>query len=568
METDLYKKYKVGKVKEMPELNPLSFILRKAEIGENVTDLEMDWLKQNKLFDTIAVIKEKQLYEAQIRKQLNNEILTLKVQERKFHNIHINPTLDSANAFLLYKISSRERLSRDELKYDYGTYNRLLKFLKMLKKLGFQEGSIPFYKVTEGILAKILKKEYLDSSEVDYLYSNGFFLLTSFLSYQLTPLTEKYEIKSSFDSKKSLYILYILQKVDNGQWLSEKEVNFLKESKLDCLLELQDLASFNHLKKKYKATSSDEVSLKCNLYKVLKKLDASLPLTESDINFLKKRKLIETLKFNYKKETDQLRSKIARNEKLNRKDVKWCEEYNFSEIVSKWLIKMFDVKPDNCTINSELFPILKKLAFNERLADSDVVYLEGENLMKRSNKIFIAHHRLEALFYEDKFKKTKDHWCLVNSSASWRKAILPKNALKQTDGLKFKQIKPARLRAALLTTRGGTLRDLEKLSLAEECALEAIKHFPDSHNPYTLMGALCYQTGRHGEGDSWFAKAEALGASSNSLDSEIKKILRKNRDQKLIDHLLKKDPVRFKWVKEMFSQKKRSKSKPKAFKSN
>ena len=114
----------------------------------------------------------------------------------------------------------------------------------------------------------------------------------------------------------------------------------------------------------------------------------------------------------------------------------------------------------------------------------------------------------------------------------------------------FRLVRPLYARAALFTTRGGAFRDIEYLIEAEKCALEAIKHFPDSHNPYTLMGALCYDSGDYAEGDKWFEKAIKRGAKPHDQDSEIKRILRKKQNPELIAHLLKKDPKRFAWVKD------------------
>ena len=273
-------------------------------------------------------------------------------------------------------------------------------------------------------------------------------------------------------------------------------------------------------------------------------------MPEPDINYLKKRKLFETLKFAYKKETDSLIHKIEQGQGLRPDDVAWCEEHDFVEIVFLWLKMDYEVELRKDTPESPLYLILKKLEAGNRLNDDEVVWLETKKLLHSPSKIYIAYHTLEAQFYEKEYKRTKDHWKLASASAHWRKAEKPKWALKQTDNLDFKQIKPAKLRAALLTTRGGALRDINSLDEAENCALEAIKHFADSHNPYTLMGALCYQTGRFGEGDKWFEEACKRGAEPRDQDAEIKRILRKKYDQALIDHLLKKEPVRFAWVKD------------------
>ena len=104
----------------------------------------------------------------------------------------------------------------------------------------------------------------------------------------------------------------------------------------------------------------------------------------------------------------------------------------------------------------------------------------------------------------------------------------------------------------MLTTRGGALRDINRLEEAKNCALEAIEHFPDRHDPYTLMGALCYDKRSYEEGDQWFEEAVKRGAKFDDQDAEIRRILRKMKGQErkeLIDHLLKKDPSRFSWVK-------------------
>jgi hypothetical protein len=105
----------------------------------------------------------------------------------------------------------------------------------------------------------------------------------------------------------------------------------------------------------------------------------------------------------------------------------------------------------------------------------------------------------------------------------------------------------------LLTTRGGALRDFGNLTDAEKCALQAIAYWSKSHNPYTLLGAICYGTGRHVEGDRWFDEARKRGATERDVDAEIKRVLQKIKDKKelqaLIDYLINKDSRRYAWVK-------------------
>lgn len=59
---ELYKKYKVANsnYENLPTLNPLSFILRKAELGHNLTESEKNWLKQHQLFEALSTIENQE----------------------------------------------------------------------------------------------------------------------------------------------------------------------------------------------------------------------------------------------------------------------------------------------------------------------------------------------------------------------------------------------------------------------------------------------------------------------------------------------------------------------------
>ena len=99
-------------------------------------------------------------------------------------------------------------------------------------------------------------------------------------------------------------------------------------------------------------------------------------------------------------------------------------------------------------------------------------------------------------------------------------------------------IKELKLNAALLTTRGGALRDIGELDKAEDCARQAIKLYQKSYHPYTLLGAICFQTGRYSEGQLWFEEARKFGAPENSEIDEILGVLKKLKDKKEKEKLL------------------------------
>jgi tetratricopeptide (TPR) repeat protein len=205
-----------------------------------------------------------------------------------------------------------------------------------------------------------------------------------------------------------------------------------------------------------------------------------------------------------------------------------------------------------------LYSILQKLEQDERIEPQDVAWLQENELFY--DKIRTKYHIIEADFYQQELKRTGNQWNLVNASSHLRKADKSKLALQLTNNLPLNKIEDNKLKSALLTTRGGAFRDFDKLDDAEICARQAMKYQPDSHHPYTLMGAICYQQGKYFEGDKWFSEAIKRGAKPLDMDSEIKSVLKKTNDQKqrqeLVNYLLKKDSYRYAWAKDYLKKQK------------
>ncbi|MCC3418733.1 MAG: hypothetical protein JGK28_12405, partial [Microcoleus sp. PH2017_07_MST_O_A] len=345
--------------------------------------------------------------------------------------------------------------------------------------------------------------------------------------------------------------------------------------------EIEQTRHFAVLKVKYKATTYEDSSLSSHLYKVLKKIDLDNQLGEQDINFLKKRKLTETITLALDKYAASLKSKIQSGEPLSEADIDWlqkngredvitfAEKTRFAALKSKYEVSDYKDK----TPSSPLYAILQKLDKGERLEPTDVAWLEenkieasqpsnsyygwqeerryqGQRLF--SGKIFTAYHKIEALFYEQEYKNTGNKWNLPNASSHWRKAEQPRSALKLTENLEFDKIKENKLKSALLTTRGGAFRDINKLDDTEKCALKAIEYQPQSHHPYTLMGAICFERGQFLEGERWFNEAIKRGASPRDQDAEMKRVVKNAKNGKrreVVEYLLKKDPQRYAWAK-------------------
>jgi hypothetical protein len=553
VKTDLYEKYKAGHYKGMSALNPLSFILRKAELGKNLTSSEWQWLDQHQLTETQAIIKDQEYYRDSLLKEIRRELLELKKNRFVYFSVTTIPAVDSETALILYKVNAQERVTDSEFRFVRSDYHRFLDFNQRKQKHGIRE-DIPFDHDAEKILLKLEHQTPLCAADIEWLRNHNAHSFLETLENQFSRLQNKYKaiVQDGLNADDLFALCHILQKLEENKLPGQAEIQYLKELGLTETLEMIQQIEFSKLKAKYRATQIQDNSITHHLYKVLKKLESGLSLPEPDVNYLKKRKLHETVKFAYKKEADSLIHKIEHGQGLRPDDIAWCEEHNFREIVFQWLKSDFGIEDRRDSPESPLYAMLNKLTANNRLADDEVVWLEGENLFHSKSRIYITYHALEAQFCENEFQRTKGYWHLVNASAHWRKAEKSRWALKLTDNLNFEHIKPAKLRAALLTTRGGALRDINEPIEAEHCALDAIKHYPDSHNPYTLMGALCYDSGCYGEGDRWFEEAIKRGAQPHDQDAEIKRILRKKNEQEreeLIDHLLKKDPRRFAWAK-------------------
>ncbi len=328
------------------------------------------------------------------------------------------------------------------------------------------------------------------------------------------------------------------------------------------------------------------------------KIEAGELLSEADIDWLRKNGQTETLAFWIdEKYAASLKSQIEVGKQLSEGDIDWLKNNGREDVIIfarqfakekeyfAILKKKYDVSEYKDQLPScPLYAILQKLKKGERLEEMDVAWLQ-ENEVEESqprysyysyygerrsqgNKLFngkirIAYHKIEATFYEQEYDRTGNKWNLPNASSHWRKAEKPRRALEVTENLNFNTIKENKLKSALLTTRGGAFRDLykldelydrdlHKLDDAEKCARKAIEYQPQSHHPYTLMGAICFERGQFVEGERWFDKAIKRGASPRDMDAEIKRVVKNadnNKRRQVVEYLLKKDPKRYAWAK-------------------
>ncbi|MEG4530336.1 hypothetical protein [Microcoleus sp. D2_18a_D3] len=633
----LKSKYQATKYEDSSPSSLLYLILRKADLECAITDFEWDWLLNQELLETIKAIEQEPLHKAEERTKLDANFSQLKSKFKVAR--HRDLRLSSPLYPILWKLDSENQLTDLEVKYlqQQGLTETVAIVQEMARfaalKAKYQATEYPDCSL-DSPLYQILKqldaREILSDVEANWLFNNQlvdtleiFWQQKAVREAKFAQLKDKYKASEYPKTSVSSPLYPILKNLEADKQLSESELNWLEEHQLSetlsIVLEIEQQRHFAQLKVKYKATTYEDSSLSSHLYKVLKKIDLESQLGEQDINFLKKRKLTETITlaldkyaaslkskiqsgeplseadfdwvkqngrddvitFAIEKYVASLKSKIQSGEHLSEADIDWlkqngredvitfAQEKEFSALKSKYDVSNYKDRAPS----SPLYAILQKLDKGERLEPTDVAWLEenkieasqpsysyygwqeerryqGQRLF--SGKIFTAYHKIEALFYEQEYKNTGNKWKLPNASSHWRKAEQPRSALKLTEHLDFDKIKENKLKSALLTTRGGAFRDINKLDDTERCALKAIEYQPQSHHPYTLMGAICFERSQFSEGERWFNEAIKRGASPRDQDAEMKRVVKNAKNGKrreVVEYLLKKDPQRYAWAK-------------------
>ena len=574
----LKRDYQATKHDDDSSLSPLYPILMKLERREQLIASEIEFLTNNQLFDTIEIYQkvdqkreqERNFRERKIKlykkQELQNLVCREKTEQGKKASIFLQLKLDyqatkhddySSSSPLypiLMKLDRHELLIASEV--EFLKNNQLFDTLEIYQKRDSERIASQQKAEAERIASQQKAKEKIKAEKhhtilkqletgkrlntLDGQWLKKHQLLETFAIFQereavhrneLSQLQDKYKASKHQDSSTSNKLYKILQKLESKQKLSQVYIDWLKKQGLTDTIaiaeEIQEQKHFAALKSKYQATQYKDLSLSSPLYQILKKIDSGKQPSNAEVNWLSNHSLHQVIE-------------IAKERELQKHFTSLKAKYNVSDYKDK-------------STSSNLYLILQKLDKQERLEATDVAWLTENKLFYPNEKITIEYHRIEAIFYEQEFQRTKNEWNLPSASSHWRKAGEAQIALKLTDDLDWDRIKDKKLKSALLTTRGGAYRDIQQLNKAEKCAKGAIEYQPDSHHPYTLMGAICYERGQYLEGDSWFNEAIKRGANPRDMDSEIKRVVRNSKDEnkrrEVVEYLLKKDPSRYAWAK-------------------
>jgi hypothetical protein len=441
--------------------NPLSYILRKAELGYNLNSIEWEWLEQQQLNKTIENIRQQESYRDELRQLLISE--RSEIGYRDFITSFTVPDINSCLLFVLYKVSAQEKLTVNDIdeackenghRTKLNAYNERIDYIRLKNKYEIIE-ELPYSADILRIISKIDVEKKLSVLDIEWLIEHNVYSIFAALKSEISRLQEKYcAIGQGDNFSVTLYLS--LQKLEENRGLTDQDIVFLKSNQLNKTIEIAQKLKFAYLKRSYKASQIEDSSPDHHLYNLLKKIRDGLLLNEPDINYLKKRKLTETIDLAFKPQRQLLENKIRSGKDLSSEDQAWCEKYQFNDLLFMALKAKYGVLDySDLSTQSPLYSILQKLEQDERLSDVNIVWLEGEKLFKPINKIFTRHYELEAVFAEHEYQRTKNKWFLVNASSYWRKADEPEKALRLTEQIDFNKIKEAKLKQALLTTRGG-----------------------------------------------------------------------------------------------------------------
>ncbi|MEH2351296.1 MAG: hypothetical protein V7K55_25480 [Nostoc sp.] len=572
----LKSKYQATQHQDSSPASLLYLILRKVDLEIELSDLESNWLGESELKETLKAIKQEQQHKVQEFGNLEFEFSKLK---SKYKATNHNVSWQSSHLyFILLKLESGKLLTDSEVKYlrTNGLYdtnriaqevNRFTQLKSKYKATQYQD-SYPDSQLYQ-ILKKLEVTERLSNSEYNWLLNNQLLETAEICKQQESAKEAKFaELKDEYQAIKysdlslSSPLYSILQNIDAKNNLSESEINWLEQQGLSETIaiaqELEQTREFAALRYKYKITHYEDSSPKSHLYKVLKRLDSSNQLGEQDINFLKKRKLTEIIEIANEKYASTLKYKIDSGELLNESEIDWLKNNRREDIIILAQQKHFTILKRKygliylSLVLEPFYAIMVKLEKKERLDPKLVLQLMEEELLSPGGKIALAYYRLEAEFYEQEFHRTGNKWDIPTASSYWRKADEPEQALKLTN-LDLNQIRESKLKSAISVTRGAAFRDIGNLADAENCAKKAMEYHSASHQPYTLMGAICYDKGDYLKGDYWYKQAIQRGAKPEDIDDEIKRVVRSTKDEKkrheAADYLLKKDAVRYAWAK-------------------
>ncbi|NSL56190.1 hypothetical protein [Uliginosibacterium aquaticum] len=218
------------------------------------------------------------------------------------------------------------------------------------------------------------------------------------------------------------------------------------------------------------------------------------------------------------------------------------------------LYSKYGISLKDDSLRPRMTQLLKQIEDGTRLSKNDWEWLGTLGKECITPLLRKAYHQLEAIFYETEYQRAKDPWNAVNACGHYRKSDEPGKALKLIDGISQDRLNQPKIQSAVLTTRGGALRDLYRPHEAIQAGERAHTLMPKDYRPCTLLGAVHMEQRNFENGHTWYEKARALGAPEPGIDSELRSIFQKldaSGREAMKRFLLAQNPVRYSWLNDV-----------------
>ncbi len=173
-------KYKVGLNRTFSSSSFLYLILRKADLGMQVTDVELQWLAENRLSNCIEIISLQQ-YSSEEEKRLEAEFMQLRAKYLIPDNIELS--IASSIYSVLWKLETGNTLANSDLELldahnlveTVALIQDIVSFSKLKTKFkATQHLSLFPEKTLYLILKKLDGKQELSDFEAEWLLESGF----------------------------------------------------------------------------------------------------------------------------------------------------------------------------------------------------------------------------------------------------------------------------------------------------------------------------------------------------------------------------------------------------------
>ncbi len=313
----------------------------------------------------------------------------------------------------------------------------------------------------------------------------------------------------------------------------------------------QEIAAYFHLSDLPEARSAPLSEILAALYRgVPLTTDALSPLQRPRLNTLHDYSLGRIDLASYKATACAIeRAALA---DIDRENARIARERDPVYQARKRRCELYRIHCDADKLPPRLAAIFEQLEGSKRLREEDFAWLHTEEGKPyRSPPLLEACHLLEANFHADQYRRTANPWVALTACKHYRKARQARSAVELLDLLAPDRTRDRKLHSAILTTRGGAMRDLDRREEAITLGTDAHTLQPDNFRPCTLLGALHMELRHFDLGHAWYTKAEERGAKSQGIDDELRSIYRqadKAGKAAMKAFLLQQDPVRYAWL--------------------